>query len=345
MFSQLRLLAIGVAVGLGLLACSGGGSGGGGARTCYKTFKVGFVSDPVRLADRSIDAAAWRGVSDAQADPNVCVQGRALRASDPADYGKNMQRLADEGYDFVVAIGEGMATEALAFAKTNPRVSVTIVDFVPDQPAINVSGLAFREDQAGFLAGALAGLFTKSGIIGGVYGPESSPINRFRAGYEAGAKYTNRKVKTLGVNQPAGATALRDPEWGKARALELAGQGADVIVGAGGETGKGALLGVQQANGACIGYEVDQYRYFPDAKSCLLSSAEKRLAVAVQQSISAAARGQFRSGVVSFDAGNGGVGLAPFHNFDSRINEDTRSKLDEIRRGLASGTIQTGVAT
>src|SRR5256886_11914599 len=88
---------------------------------------------------------------------------------------------------------------------------------------------------------ALAGLYTKSNVVGGVYGLNVPAVVRYRTGYENGAKSTNPNVKVLGVYQPAGPKAFNDPDWGKARGLEFINQGADIVFGAGGNTGNGAL--------------------------------------------------------------------------------------------------------
>src|SRR5258706_7692960 len=163
-----------------------------------------------------------------------------------------------------------------------------MVDAAPDSPAAdNVTGFLFREAQAGFLAGAGAGLYTKPNTVAGVYGLDIPPVHHYRVGYENGAKYVNSKVTSLGVYQtPCNCSKdFNDPDWGKARGLEFADKGADVIFGAGGNTGNGALLASLQKNVACVGVDVDQFVSYPDAADCLLTSAEKHLALAVKTAI------------------------------------------------------------
>ncbi len=344
--SAFRRVAAVAAVALLAMACGGsnsGGSSGSGGSSCSKTWKVGLVTDVGKLSDKSFNATSWKGVQDAQADKNLCAQGRAIESNQPTDYQKNMQTFADQNYDMVIAVGFLMGDDALAFAKANPKVKVAIVDFAYDAPADNIVGLIFKEDQAGFLAGAVAAQYSKSGTIAGVYGLDIPPVHRYRVGYEAGAKYIKSSIKTLGVYQPAGPKAFNDPDWGKARGIEFADQGADVIFGAGGNTGNGALLAAVQKNITCIGVDVDQFDSYPDADKCLITSAEKKLALAVKQAITNVVKAQFKSGVLAFDASNGGAGLAPYHDFDSKLTSDQKAKITEIQKGLAAGSIKTGV--
>jgi basic membrane protein A len=90
---------------------------------------------------------------------------------------------------------------------------------------------------------------------------------------------------------------------------------------------------------------VDQFESYPEVQSCLLTSAEKKLAVAVKSWISTVVKGSVKSGNVVFDVTNGGVGLAPFHNFDSKVTSDQKAKLQELQKQLADGTLKTGAET
>jgi basic membrane protein A len=340
---RFRSVAALAAVAVVALACgsSSGGPAAGGT-SCKKTWKVGLVTDVGKLSDKSFNATSWKGVQDAQADKSLCVQGRAIESNQPTDYQKNMQTFVDQGYDMVIAVGFLMGDDALAAAKKNPNVKFAIVDFAYDQPAPNIVGLVFKEDQAGFLAGAVAGLYTKSNVIGGVYGLDIPPVHRYRVGFENGVKYVNSKAKVLGVYQPPGPKAFNDPDWGKARGIEEIDQGADVVFGAGGNTGNGALLAALQRQKTCVGVDVDQYLSYPDVDQCLITSAEKKLAVAVKTAIANVVHGKFQNGVMTFDASNGGVGIAPYHGYDSKFSSQDKAKIQSIQKQLADGSLKTG---
>jgi len=329
------------------LACGGSsGAGSPASASCSKTYKVGLVTDVGKLSDKSFNANSWQGVLDAQNDASLCVAGKAIESNSSEDYQKNLRLFGDGGYDAVVAVGFNLGTDAQTFAKAYPNVKVIMVDSAPDAGSTltNVTGLLFREDQAGFLAGAVAGLYTKTNTIAGVYGLDIPPVHRYRVGFENGAKYVNTKVNSLGVYQtPCSCPKdFNDPDWGKARGLEFADRQADVIFGAGGNTGNGALLAALQKNVACVGVDVDQFVSYPEADPCLVTSAEKHLALAVKTAITEAVKNQFKSGIQTFDASTDGVGVAPYHNFDSKFTADQKAKIDTIAKGLKDGSIKTG---
>jgi basic membrane protein A len=342
-FRRVAVLAAAVMVAF---ACgSGGGSSSGTGSNCSKTWKVGLVTDVGKLSDRSFNANSWQGVLDAQNDASLCVSGRAIESNSKEDYQKNLRLLGDGGYDAVVAVGFNLGADAQTFAKAYPQVKVIMVDSAPDSPApANVTGLLFREDQAGFLAGAVAGLYTKSNVVAGVYGLDIPPVHRYRVGYENGAKHVNPNATALGVYQtPCSCPKdFNDPDWGKARGLEFADRKADVIFGAGGNTGNGALLASLQRNVACVGVDVDQFVSYPEADPCLLTSAEKHLALAVKTAVTQAVKNQFKSGIQTFDASSDGVGVSPYHTFDSKLTADQKAKIDQISKGLKDGSIKTG---
>lgn len=350
---SVRTLAATVAVFLAAVACGGssGGTSGGssGGSSCSKTFKVGLVTDVGKLSDKSFNATSWQGVQDAASDKSLCVTSKYIESNQPTDYAKNMQTFADQGYDLVVAVGFLMGDDTLAAAKKNSKTKFAIVDYAydaqKDQPPANLVGLVFKEDQAGFLAGALAGYMTKSNKVGQVLGLKIPPVQKYAEGYKAGVKYANDKASVLEVYQGASDGApFNNPDWGKARATDMISQGADIIFGAGGNTGNGALLGAVAKNVTCIGVDTDQYVSYPDADKCLITSAEKKLAVAVKTAVVDMVKNQWpSSNLLVFEASNKGVGISAYHDFDAKIPADVKTKMTDIQTKLASGSLQTGV--
>jgi basic membrane protein A and related proteins len=320
------------------------------ASSCSKTWKVGLVTDVGKLSDKSFNYDSYKGVQNAQADSSLCVQGRAIESSVESDYPKNIGQFVDQNYDMIVTVGFKLGDATIAAAKANPNIKFVMVDFADfadKTPPPNLVGLLFKEDQPGFLAGALAGLLTKSNTIGAVAGLQTvPPVVHYVQGYENGAHYTNSKIKVLKIYQPeSGAKDFNDPDWGKQQAVTFIGQGADIIFGVGGNTGNGGLLAAKEANKMCIGVDVDQFLSYPDVDSCLITSAEKHLDLAVTSAIKAMVNGKFTSGIVTNDITNDGIGLAPYHNFDSQISADVKSKMADIEAKLKSGAITTGVTS
>ena len=346
-FKGVVALAALVAAATFTMAC---GSTSTAGSTCTKTWKVGLVTDVGKLSDKSFNFDSFKGVQNAQADASLCVQGRAIESSVESDYPKNIGQFVDQNYDMIVTVGFKLGDATIKAAKANPNIKFVMVDFADftdKTPPSNLVGLLFKEDQPGFLAGALAGLLTKSNTIGAVAGLQTvPPVVHYVQGYQNGAKYTNPKIKVLTIYQPeSGAKDFNDPDWGKQQAVTFIGQGADIIFGVGGNTGNGGLLAAKEANKMCIGVDVDQFLSYPDVDSCLITSAEKHLDLAVKTAITGMVQGSFQAGIITFDISNDGIGLAPFHNFDSQISADVKAKMQDIQAKLKSGAITTGVTS
>jgi basic membrane protein A len=309
-------------------------------------FCVGLVTDVGEIDDKSFNQSAWEGV--ARAEEELGAQVDYIETSDAKDYNANIALFAEAGYDVIVTVGFALGDATLEAAAAYPDINFIGVDqfqaweFDDDDSTNvpNVAGLIFNEDKAGFLAGALAGLLTETNTIAAVLGTDLvPPVVAFKEGYENGAAYVNEEINIISTYHPGGLdVAFTDPEWGASTAAQAVGQGADVIFGAGGKTGNGALIEVAGNEGLfCIGVDSDQWETVPEAHSCLVSSAMKLITPGVFDLVSASQSG-------SFPAGNfvGDVGLAPFHDFDSVVSDEIKATLEEINAGLQDGSIETG---
>lgn len=285
--------------------------------------------------DSSADAAGWRGVHDGLRGL-PCARADVSVASRPSDYRALLQ--AYSGYDLVIAGSFLLTDPVVNVARTNPGTHYILVDpIVAPMPQANLAVLTFRDDQAAYLAGALAAMATKTGIVAGVYGPGGAADQRNRAGFEHGAGYVKPGVHVLGAYQPAGdGLPYANPVWGAAQARGFAGQGADVIFGTGGSTGKGALRGATQTGSRCIGAD----DLSPDpAIDCLMASAIKHVDHGVALMVADAAAGHWAGGTRTVGLAEGAVELTPVQH------ELSASQLEELRTiagNLASGALATG---
>jgi len=344
-----RFLSLGVilVLGLALTAC---GASPGPASSCSKTWKVGLVTDVGKLSDKSFNYDSYQGVVKAQQDSSLCVQGKAIESSTEDDYPKNIGLFVDQKYDVIVTVGFKLGDATIKAAKANPSIKFIMVDFADftdTTPPSNLLGLLFKEDQPGYLAGVLAGSLTKTNTLGVVAGLQTvPPVVHYVEGFKNGAKSVNSSVKVLTIYQPeSGAKDFNDPDWGKQQALTFFGQHADIVFGVGGNTGNGALVAAKEQGKMCIGVDVDQYLSYPEVDSCLITSAEKHLDVAVKAAIADVVHGSFQSGIKTFDIKNDGIGLAPYHDWDSKIPADVKAKVTQAQSGLKNGTITTGVTS
>ena len=316
------------------------------ATAAPKKLKVGLVTDVGSLDDKSFNASAWAGVQRAMKD--FGVEAKAIESKQPTDYQKNIGQFVNEGYDLIITVGFLMGDDTAKAAGQYPNQKMAIVDvgYFDDKAPKNVMGLLFAEDQSGFIAGAAAGLMTKSNILGGVYGLAIPPVCKFRKGYEAGIKSVNPNAKVFGVYQgPSDGTPFQNPAWGAARAKDQIQQKADVIFSAGGNTGNGGLEEIAKATGVLgIGVDQDQYLTLSDnVKKILLTSAMKRVDQATYLAVKDMVDGKFKGGNVTFDIKNDGVGLAPFHDLDSKVPADAKAKIETIIKDLKAGTLKTGL--
>lgn len=309
-------------------------------------FCVGLVTDVGEVDDKSFNQSAWEGAQ--QAAEELGGQSKYVETKDAKDYGANIDLFAQEGYDVIITVGFALGEATTEAAGKYPDIKFIGVDqfqawqFTDDtaDDVPNLAGLVFHEDQSGFLAGALAALMTKSGTIAAVLGTDLvPPVVAFKEGYENGACYINPDINYISTYHPGGLdVAFVDPEWGASTTKQAIDQGADVIFGAGGKTGNGAIIEVASHQGDyCIGVDSDQWETVPEAHACLISSAMKLITPGVIELVKAAQSG-------SFPAGNyyGGSGLAPFHDFDSTIPQEVKDQLAKIDAGLKDGSIATG---
>lgn len=310
------------------------------------TVKVGLVTDVGRINDRSFNQSAWEGVLQACSALGL-VEGedcKFIETQDPADYGENIQQFIDGGFNVIVSVGFALGEATANAAKANPDIMFIGVDQFQGETIANLTGLIFHEDQSGFLAGALAAQLSQTGKIAAVLGTDLvPPVVAFGQGYELGAKYINPEIEVTTTYHPGGLDkAFSDPEWGASTARQALDQGADVIFGAGGNTGNGALQEVAAAEGAgtalfCIGVDTDQWETLPAAHPCLVSSAMKLITPGVVELVTLANQGAFPGGNFF-----GGAGLADFHDFDATIPQEVKDKLAEIDAALKDGSLETG---
>jgi len=305
-----------------------------------KQIKVGLVTDVGKINDGTFNEFAYTGFK--KAVDEFGLQSAYIETQSPTDYEKNIEQFAQEGYDMIITVGFMINDATTAAAKKYPNIMFAGVDEGSGEP--NFAGLVFSEDQSGFLAGCLAGLMTKSNVVGIVAGMEIPPVIKFRKGYENGAKFVNPNVKVLGVY----IDSFVDPARGKEAALSQMAEGADVIFGAGGQTGSGGITGAAAQGVWVIGVDQDEYlttfgKGSVAGANKLLSSAMKRVDVAVYSAIKSAVYDVFEGGNVLFEAKNDGVGLAPFHDTESTIPQEVKDKLTKIAADMKAGTVTSGV--
>lgn len=305
-----------------------------------ENYCIGLVTDTGKVDDKSFNQAAWEGTL--LAAEKVGAFAKFIETTDPKDYANNIGQFAAANYDTIVTVGFLMAEATVAAAAEYPDIDFIGVDQFQAETIPNVTGLVFNEDRAGYAAGYLAGLMTKTNKIGTALGTDTvPPVKLFGEGFKAGALAANPEAEvTLVYHEPN--NAFNDPEWGAAESRKQLDQGADIIFSAGGNTGNGGLIEIAKDPRAgtevfCIGVDIDQYFTVPQAAPCLLTSAEKKLVQGTEELVLLSYDGAFPGGNFF-----GQVGLAPFHDTEAAVPDDVKAAVEEVLAGLQDGSIDTG---
>jgi basic membrane protein A and related proteins len=331
---RLFLVTLCAALALGIAACGGddddsSDSGGGGGQA---SIKAGVVTDTNGLNDRGFNALANKGRKDAQAQ--LGAETRVLISKTTSDYVPNLTTLAQQRFDLIVSNGFLLADATNTVASKLPSANFVIVDYpaalLKDKPK-NVQGLLFKEQEAGYLAGYLAGLWAKDNdatTVSSVGGQKSAPVDHYIAGFQAGAKKANPGIKTLnGYSQD-----FTDQAKCKEIALDQIAKGSKVVFQVAGGCGLGALDAAKEKSVQGIGVDADQ-SYLGDH---ILTSALKRVDVAVFDAIKRTQAGKFEGGTdVIYSLKNDGVGLGKL----SPEAEKYADQIKKIQDQIASGEI------
>ena len=318
-----------VACALALLASGAGGQAASGA----STLKIGMVTDASGLNDRGFNHLAYVGMLQAQKRFGVHI--RVAQSRSPADYIPNLASFARQGYDLVLGVGYTEIGAMGAVAKRFPKTRFAIVDVANGDLAgkpKNVLGLLFHEEQVGYLAGYLAGLETKRlpgrDVVSSVAGEKQPPVDRFVAGYQAGAKRANPRVTAINSYSQD----FNDQAKCKAIALNQIAAGSVAVFAVAGGCGLGALDAARERKVWGIGVDSDQS--FLGAH--ILTSATKKVDRAVFLAIKSVADGRFHGGNAVYGLEDSGVGLG---KISPRVPKAEVAALNRIQAQIVAGKI------
>ena len=300
--------------------------------------KIGLVVNEGGIADLSFNYMANQGLLQAETD--LGIDGTLYEPATSGDYETALQQCVTDGNILCIAVGFDMATAASNAATANPGTKFAILDYSYETPPTNLRGILFNEKEVGYLAGVLAAEMTDSDVVGVVGGMQIPPVIRFVEGYQNGAQCSNKNLEVL-VNYTG---TFGDPGLGATVAAIMMANSADIIFGAAGPTGNGAILYSAQNGGWSIGVDTDQYlSVFGNGTVAgsdrIYTSAMKRLDNAVYMTIQDVLAGTFTSDTVTYDLSNDGVGLAPFHETDAVIPNSVNAHLNATKNGIIGGSI------
>jgi basic membrane protein A len=337
----MKFAAVAAVLAMALAAC--GGSDDDGSTTtdssspAKATLKIGLAFDIGGRGDKSFNDAAAAGFDKAAKEFKLESKELAAKADEvDADKEARLKELAEAGYNVVVAVGFAYANPLKAVAPDYPDVKFELIDSVVE--ADNVASYTFKENESAYLVGALAALSSKSGTVGFVGGVNNPLIQKFQAGFQAGAKAAKPSIKVLSsyISQPPDFSGFAAPDKGKVAATGLYERGADVIYAAAGLSNNGVFEAAAAAKKWAIGTDSDQYQTAaPAVKPYIIGSALKGVDTAVYDFIKAVEGDTFKSGETVLGLKEDGVGYV----INNESYKQYAAQVDKYKADIIAGTI------
>lgn len=324
-----------------------------------------FVADVGGVNDKSFNQQIYEGLTAAEMELGITL--KYVTSKSAADYAPSIQAYVNQDCDLIVLAGFNMGDALIKSATDNPDQKYTIVDydmydFTTDPPTDveldNVSELTFQTDQAAFLAGYLAAGVTKTGTVATYGGTLFPTVTIFMNGFAAGIRSYNQDngttVKLLGWDpdtqkgvevSPDPSVGFYTPAEGRRVAEDFLSENADIILPVAGGTGIGTMAAAQDA-GEVYGIWVDTDGCVSAPEYCplFLSTVEKHMNVAVEDTVSAALDGTFTGGLYVGTLENDGVGLADYQQLASMVPQELQDKITELQQGIIDGSVSVDPA-
>ena len=343
-----KLLSLVAALMLVAAACggrdeepSGGGGGGGGGAS---DIKVGLSLDIGGLGDQSFNDAANAGLEQAIDEGLVTEENTQINEANASgsNRGENVELLAEEGFDLVVANGFAFSPDIDELAPQFTDVNFAVTDGFAGE-ADNVTNMTFKEHEGSFLMGVAAAMKSEAGTIGFLGGQEGTGlIERFQAGYEAGAQAVDPNIEILVEYIGDDVTAFNEPTKGEALSNKMYDAGADIIYHAAGASGAGLFKAAVDQDKLAIGVDQDQsLTASPEQQKVILTSMLKRVDTAVFNVIQQVAEDNFQPGSITLGMAEEGVDYAvnEFNDSEDLLSQDIQAEIEKYKQQIIDGEI------
>ncbi|MGL5355682.1 MAG: BMP family lipoprotein [Cetobacterium sp.] len=303
----------------------------GNSLDSFAKLKVGIVLSTGGLGDKSFNDSAYRGLEMAKKD--LGIEFKYVEPESALEDEDYLREYADADYDFIIGVGFPMKDAIENVSRDYPDTKFAMIDNTTSES--NVKNLLFKEDEGSFLMGALAAMMSKNGVIGFVGAIDIPIINKFKNGYEQGAKYVNPNIKVLS-SYLGGTTAFNDPLKASEMAKMQIKQGADVLYHAAGGSGLGVLSAAKDNGVYGIGVDSDQDDF---AKGTILTSMMKNVDIVVYNAVKSILDNEFEGGDFYYGLSENGVGTTDFRNTKDIIGTEKMEKLKAIIEKIKSKEI------
>nr|WP_155865047.1 BMP family ABC transporter substrate-binding protein [Gryllotalpicola ginsengisoli] len=336
--------SIALLAGCGQAPSTSGESGSAGAKS---DFVPCMISDAGGFDDHSFNELGYDGL--VKASKELGVDYKKAESKTDADYQPNISNMVAQNCNLIITVGYNLADATKAAAKQNPDTDFATIDD-NSITADNVQPIIFDTAQAAFLGGYAAASYSKTGVVGTFGGQQIPTVTIFMDGFADGVAYYNKQkgkdVKVVGWNEESqkgsftGGFDANDTAQNTAQGI--IDQDADVIMPVGGPIYQSAATAIKNSGKdiALIGVDADVYNTDPSVRSILLTSVEKGIEPSVEAVVKAAAEDKFSNTPYVGTLKNDGVGLAPFHDFESKVDPGLSGELDKIKQGIIDGSIK-----
>ena len=319
--STVTILSASMLVGCGDKSSQGNAS---------ESIKVGMVADTGGINDESFNQSAWEGLQQAQKDLNIEV--KVIESKQASEYMSNIESLIDEGMDLVIGVGNTMKDDIETEAKNYPEQKFAIIDETYESIPENVTPILFKENEATFLTGLIAGKMTETHEVGFIGGMENSVISRFEYGFKYGVKTANKDANVKA--QYAG--TFSDAAKGKSVANQMYGNNVDIILSAAGGTGLGAIESAKENDKYAIGVDKDQSSLAPDN---VLTSALKKVNVGVYDTVKELVEGNLEGGKAKiYGLKEDGVGIPD--STEKLVSKEVLDYVNTMKEKVKNGEIK-----
>jgi basic membrane protein A len=349
----IRAAALTGAVALALAACGSApeesdSTAGGGGDTGASDFKACMVSDAGGFDDKSFNQSGAEGLD--RAKDELGIQEVKVESSAETDYAPNVDSLVSQNCNLIIGVGFNLADALTAASEANPDIEFALVDsgFNSEEPQDNAKPLLFNTQEAAYLAGYVAAGTSQTGTVATFGGIQLPSVSIFMDGFADGvAKYNEdngANVTVLGWDKEAQTGSFTGDFDNQTNGQNLAkgfiDQGADVIMPVAGPVGLGAAAAAQEAGDVSIvGVDADWFETSPDYSSIILTSVMKEIGQAVFDTVKEASEGNFSSDPYVGTLENEGIGIAPFHDFDSVVPEEVKTAVEDLKAQIISGDL------
>jgi basic membrane protein A len=344
----MRIVAVLAVGGLGLAAtaCGNAPDKKSGGTTTAEKYSACMVTDTGGIDDRSFNSSAWKGLQDA-AKAQSTIDPKNVASSAITDYEPNLTNFVNQKCKFILAVGGLMGDATVKVAKANPTQQFAIVDY--NAGLSNVYSMQFDTAQAAYLAGYLAAGYSKSGKVGTYGGLKIPPVTIFMDGFADGVAHYNevkgKNVQLLGWDKAKQNGSFTNDfvkqDEGKKISDSLVAQGADVIFPVAGGAGLGTASSAQASAGkyTVVWVDVDGCESAAQYCSTFLTTVVKNIPEAVQEAVVKGAKGEALTTGYIGTLANKGVSIAPYHDFDSKIDAGLKSEVEQLKADIISGKI------